>query len=322
MTDKIPSSSLDNSLFTITSKTTSTTQIITPNTSENITTPIPSLPPILSLKTDWVFKWMFGQEKHKPLLIDLLNAILQGKEPPIIDLTFNNTEQIGKQLDNRNVIFDIYCTTSDNTHLIIEMQNIKQPHYIDRALAYGITSMNKQLNTQSNWHKPLEPVYVISFVNFIYFEKDSFISHTRLNDLDTGTAISSKLNLIFLELPKIKKNQLDYQHSRLDAWLYLINYLGEIETMPESLTLDKTFREIFQKANTAQMTAQEFEDFIRRNKYHWNHLIALDERYTSGMAEGKLEGLTQVAKSLKTEGMDITLIQKVTGLSAEKIKQL
>ncbi|ETD72914.1 hypothetical protein V757_01610 [Pelistega indica] len=92
--------------------------------------------------------------------------------------------------------------------------------------------------------------------------------------------------------------------------------------MPESLTLDKTFREIFQKANTAQMTAQEFEDFIRRNKYHWNHLIALDERYTSGMAEGKLEGLTQVAKSLKTEGMDITLIQKVTGLSAEKIKQL
>ncbi|ETD72915.1 hypothetical protein V757_01615 [Pelistega indica] len=205
MTDKIPSSSLDNSLFTTTSKTTSTTQIITPNTSENITTPIPSLPPILSLKTDWVFKWMFGQEKHKPLLIDLLNAILQGKEPPIIDLTFNNTEQIGEQLDNRNVIFDIYCTTSDNTHLIIEMQNIKQPHYIDRALAYGITSMNKQLNTQSNWHKPLEPVYVISFVNFIYFEKDSFISHARLNDLDTGTAISSKLNLIFLELPKIKK---------------------------------------------------------------------------------------------------------------------
>ena len=116
--------------------------------------------------------------------------------------------------------------------------------------------------------------------------------------------------------------------------------------MPESLTLDETFREIFQKANTAQMTAQEFEDFIRRNKYHWNHLIALDERYTSGMAngraegkleglaegkleglaEGKLEGLAQatlqMAKNLKAEGMDITLIQKVTGLSAEEINQL
>ncbi|WP_083331893.1 Rpn family recombination-promoting nuclease/putative transposase [Pelistega sp. MC2] len=303
----------------------------------------PSLPfTHLDLTQDWVFKWMFGQLDHKHLLIDLLNTILADKEPPIIDLHLNNTEQIGESLDNRNVIFDIYCTTSDNTHLIIEVQNIDHPHYIDRTLAYAVTALNKQIKVGENWHHPFDPVYVISFINFIQFPKEPFFTHASLIDTDTHHPISHKLNLIFLELPKIQKNTLDYQNSRLHTWLYFIKFLGEMKTMPHQFITDDTFREIFRKANVANMTAQQVEDFIRQNKFHWNHRISLDVKYNEGLTAGKEEGIAigkeegivigqekgreeeklSTARKLKARGSDIALIHDITGLPIEIIDKL
>ncbi|MDR3001020.1 MAG: hypothetical protein LBU89_07135, partial [Fibromonadaceae bacterium] len=41
-----------------------------------------------------------------------------------------------------------------------------------------------------------------------------------------------------------------------------------------------------------------------------------------GKAEGKAEGILQVAKKMKAEGVDIDVILKVTGLSAEDVAKL
>ncbi len=86
--------------------------------------------------------------------------------------------------------------------------------------------------------------------------------------------------------------------------------------MPHQFITDETFREIFRKANVANMTAQQVEDFIRQNKYHWNHMISLDVKYKEvhekGMALGREEEKISTAKKLKAHGTDITLIHDVT----------
>ncbi|ETD66513.1 hypothetical protein V757_12610 [Pelistega indica] len=116
--------------------------------------------------------------------------------------------------------------------------------------------------------------------------------------------------------------------------------------MPHQFITDETFREIFRKANVANMTAQQVEDFIRQNKYHWNHMISLDVKYNEGKEKGLQEGIAigqekgmsigreeglalgrekeklSTAKKLKARGTDIALIHDVTGLPIKTIEKL
>ncbi len=124
--------------------------------------------------------------------------------------------------------------------------------------------------------------------------------------------------------------------------------------MPHQFITDDTFREIFRKANVANMTAQQVEDFIRQNKYHWNHMISLDVKYNEGKEKGLQEGINigkeeglalgreegiaigqekgmsigreeeklSTAKKLKARGTDTALIHDVTGLPIEIIEKL
>ena len=47
-----------------------------------------------------------------------------------------------------------------------------------------------------------------------------------------------------------------------------------------------------------------------------------NENFNKGLEQGRQQGLEQVAVNMILENMDDTLIQKLTGLSAERIAEL
>ena len=57
---------------------------------------------LLDIKSDYIFKQVFGIEKNKDLLISLLNAILQGK-PEIKSIELRNTD-ISKILQDNKTL--------------------------------------------------------------------------------------------------------------------------------------------------------------------------------------------------------------------------
>ncbi len=63
--------------------------------------------------TDFGFKWLFGTEEHKDLLISFLNDLLD-IESPIVDVTYKNLEKMGVNIVDRRAIFDIYCTDEND----------------------------------------------------------------------------------------------------------------------------------------------------------------------------------------------------------------
>ena len=85
--------------------------------------------------TDFGFKFLFGREVEKELLIDFLNDLLVG-EHVITDIQFLNNEQQPEVKTERGLIYDIYCRTNTGEHIIVEMQNREQPYFKDRALFY------------------------------------------------------------------------------------------------------------------------------------------------------------------------------------------
>ena len=86
--------------------------------------------------TDFGFKRLFGSELNKDILISFLNSFLNLKDK-IVDLSYLSLEQLGDLVTDREAIFDVYCKTSDDAYIIVEMQNAAQNYFKDRSIFYS-----------------------------------------------------------------------------------------------------------------------------------------------------------------------------------------
>ena len=119
--------------------------------------------------TDFGFKFLFGREVEKELLIDFLNDLLVG-EHIITDIQFLNNEQQPEVKAERGIIYDIYCVTDTGERIIVEMQNREQPYFKDRALFYLSRAITQQAK-KGVWDFQLDAVYGVFFMNFV-MDKD------------------------------------------------------------------------------------------------------------------------------------------------------
>ena len=63
----------------------------------------------------------------------------------ITDLTYLNPEQLGDNINERRAVYDVYCSTGNGEHFIVEMQKAKQDHFKDRALYYSSFAIRERL---------------------------------------------------------------------------------------------------------------------------------------------------------------------------------
>ena len=115
--------------------------------------------------TDFGFKRLFGQKDHKRILLGFLNALFEG-EFVIKDLTYHDKEQLGLTREHRCVIYDIYCTLADGSHVIVEMQNKRESNFDARALYYASNAIVSQGQKGSAWRFEYAPVIGVYFLNF------------------------------------------------------------------------------------------------------------------------------------------------------------
>ena len=137
--------------------------------------------------TDYGFKFLFGREVEKELLIDFLNDLLVG-EHVITDIQFLNNEQQPEVKTERGLIYDIYCRTNTGEHIIVEMQNREQPYFKDRALFYLSRAITQQAR-KGIWNFQLDAVYGVFFMNFV-MDKDIPLKSERMLSFLTGIQVS------------------------------------------------------------------------------------------------------------------------------------
>ena len=157
--------------------------------------------------TDYGFKFLFGREVEKELLIDFLNDLLVG-EHVITDIQFLNNEQQPEVKTERGLIYDIYCVTDTGERIIVEMQNREQPYFKDRALFYLSRAITQQAK-RGVWNFQLDAVYGVFFMNFV-MDKDmpsKIRTDIVLSDRDTGKLFNNKFRQIFIELPNFDKEE-------------------------------------------------------------------------------------------------------------------
>ena len=79
-------------------------------------------------KTDFVFKRIFGSEGRKPLLVSLLNHLLElDGDRSILDVQHLSGDQHVDVADLKLSIVDVKCTDATGRRFVVEMQVFVRP---------------------------------------------------------------------------------------------------------------------------------------------------------------------------------------------------
>lgn len=269
--------------------------------------------------SDYGFKLIFGREESKPLLIGFLNSLLVG-EKEILDLTYLNTEQLPEIKDGRRSIYDVFCTTSDHESIIVEMQFEGHANFKERALYYLSRTIVNQGERGSDWQFKVNAVYGVFLMNFRFTDSNKFRTDVILADRDTGKLFCNKLRQIFLELPEFTKNEHECV-TNFERWIYTLKNMENLKTIPFQPYIE-TFRQLEKITNLAGMSKKERMQYDQSVKVYRDNMATLEYVSQKGREEGRKEGLSNVARSMKSRGTAPSEISEITGLSLDEINAL
>jgi predicted transposase/invertase (TIGR01784 family) len=278
--------------------------------------------------TDWGFKRIFGKAERKVFLIDFLNSLLKG-ERTITDLQYLDKEQVKQNVDERTVIYDIFCETDNGDKIIVEMQNCSQPYFKDRSIFYLSKAIADQGAPGSDWKYKISAVYCISLLNETVSDlPQKFRTDVMLADTVTGITFSEKVRLVYLQLPFFKKKEEECV-TNLDKWIYNLKHMERLTQLPFGAD-GGVFKLLDEVTDVDSLNKEERHEYERTMKAFRDLRGALDgadqkgydRGLENGLEKGKQEEKLQIARNMKAMGLSMTLIQQSTNLMEEELQKL
>ena len=268
--------------------------------------------------TDYGFKLLFGTEPNKDITLELVNALLQGKEF-IKSLTLLSTEQLGDTKDDRRSVFDVYCENEQGEKIIIEMQKADQQWFKDRSVYYSSFPIRQQ-GEKGQWRFGLKAVYTIGILDFVFDEdkddKEYYHHVVKLMDVNKKEVFYDKLTYIYLEMPKFNKTEAELE-TMADKWLYALKNLPRLLERPAALQ-ERIFKKFFDVAEIGNLSKEEYAKYFESEKVYYDNDGAIRTAEAKGVEKAKLE----VTRKMKALGIAVGVISQVTGLSEEEIAAL
>lgn len=270
---------------------------------------------------DYLFKWVFGREEHKEILLSFLNSVLSPEgQDELADITLAERELDPEHIIDKMSRLDILGKANDGSIINIEVQIANQSDIDKRTLYYWAKLYQGQLQ-KGQQYKNLSRTITVNVLSFTYLPAEvTYHSMFSLYEAQTGHRLNRDLEIHFLELPKWKALSVQ-PRTRLDKWLmYLSNAspkeMEEIAMTEPAIRKALTAEEIFLK--------QDKERYLyeMREKALLDHVSAMEGAKEEGRAEGELKAQRETALRLLNMGMELEDIAKATGLSGEELRKL
>jgi predicted transposase/invertase (TIGR01784 family) len=249
---------------------------------------IPGIDP----KVDYAFKHLFGREATRPLLIDLLDSVLEpASDQHIRDIELLNPFNPKEALDDKLSILDLKDRDQTGRQFNVEMQMLASRYYEQRILYYWAKLYQQQLH-EGQGYLELKPTLSISFLDHVRFpEVGNHHLRFRLLERYHRFAFTDDLEFHLLELPKFTKADAEVSSS-LDAWLYFLRQAEKIDTDAVPAALQR-YPLVLRALEELKMLAQsdvERERYEARRKAQLDYLTGLKAARQEGRQEGHTEG--------------------------------
>ena len=282
------------------------------------------MPKFINPFTDVGFKRIFGQEINKDLLIDFLNALLEG-ERQVKDIQFLDKELLPMYENDRRLIYDVYCTDENGEQFIVEMQNKEHVNFRERTIFYLSQAIARQGEKGVDWRFDLKAVYGVFFLNFMLTDLPRKLrTDIVLADRDTHEQFSDKMRYIFLQLPLFTKEESECD-TDFERWIYVLKNMETLQRLPFKAR-NAVFQKLEEIVDIAAMSKEDRMKYDESIKVYRDRLAIIEYERRKGLAEGLAKGernkQIEIACNLKRMGLATETIAQATGLAPEAIEQL
>lgn len=270
---------------------------------------------LLSPKVDFVFKKIFGSEKHPKILISFLNAVIKPKDL-IKSVHIRNSDIEKDHIEDKYSRLDIKAITNKGEFINIEIQVKNEYNMVKRSPYYWSKMYEDQIVEGDNYDK-LAKTVSINILDFKYLKNDRFHNAYRLKELETNEELTDTIEIHFVEIPKLKKiDDTEEITDMLTAWIeFISNPESEIVSR-----LEMSREEIKEaKEELIKLSADSKERMLyeKRKESILNRVSALETAEQKGIEKG----IRNIAKNL-LDILDDETISLKTGLSIEEVKVL
>jgi predicted transposase/invertase (TIGR01784 family) len=266
-----------------------------------------------------------------------LLTVLLGKQIRIKSLLESESNK-ETESDKFNRV-DILAEDEKGELMIFEIQNNRELDYFHR-MAYGTSKVLSEYLKEGEPYDMIRKVYSINIVYFslgqgedyAYHGTTQFVSMHDENDILKLSAAQRKAfgcdmpSDVFPEYYLLRVDKFDkLATTPLDEWISFLK-TSEIPVTFNAPGLP----EARERLRVDSLTDEEKKDYHRmmENLRYQRSVIKTGreegraEGREEGREEGRKEGAIQIAQNMKKEGLPISLIAKMTGLSEEEIKKL
>lgn len=310
------------------------------------------------IRFDWAIKKMLRSKANFGILEGFLSELL--KEDVKIQEILESEGNKETQTDKYNRV-DILVKDSKGQLIIVEIQNTRESDYFYKILYNTAKAITEHIK-ESDPYTKVKKVITVSVVYFDLGQGKDYVYHGNtvfkgIHNNDTLELSAKQKHLFDRETVSsiypdhfiIKVNEFDdIAHDSLDEWIYFLKN-SEIKDEFNAKGLAEA-REKLKEINLPEEELATYRRYLENLRFEAS--VALDFRFDleyaeregmekgikkgreegreegekkgieKGLKEGKKKKAVEMAKMLKENGVDISLIVKSSGLSKEEIESL
>lgn len=285
---------------------------------------------------DWGFKYVFGRDENKDLMIGFLNLLLE-PESAIRDIRYLNTELLGDSPELRHCVVDVIATDALGNRYLVEMQNAADFTIRQRLVYYACRLIDQMGQHRQEWtYGQIKRVYAICLMNFTFERNATLREDYQLRNEKGDKLFSDLLTVIPLQIPCIKAKSAAECRKSYEVLLYLLQSMSrrmrtrdELLAEIDGLDLPEQTLETFRRViNTVEedLTEAQRRDYEVGLEEYVKTMGMIRTGRIEGREEGREEGRVAerrvIAKAMKENGAAPDFIEKCTGLKIAEIDQL
>ena len=271
----------------------------------------------ISPKTDFAFKKIFGSIHSKKILISFLNAIVYNNQNIIQSLEILNPYNPEVTNTIKENYLDVKAVLDNGTTVIIEMQVLNVEDFEKRVIYNLAKAYGNQLDIGQGYRK-LKPFVGLTITDFVLFEDcEEIITKFRLKEEKKLFNYRDELTLMFLELPKFKKELSDLE-TKTEKWIYFMKSAQGLEVIPSSLEEVSEIKAALNIANRANLNNEELEEIQKEEILIEDRKGEISLAIREGLGMGVVK---QILRQIRRKFGEITpeVKTQIEQLSLEKL---
>lgn len=153
----------------------------------------------------------------------------------------------------------------------------------------------------------------------MFSDTDKIITNFKLIEKEKFISYSDDIELIFIELPKFKKELQELQNIQ-EQWIYFLKNANSLECVPQEF--DSSIQQALSTVNEASMSKDELEIQHKRKEFISVQKLAILKADKDGFKKGMEKEKINIAQNSIKNGLDDITIELITGLDSTFIKSL